>query len=684
MKRKTLLLLLILAFAFFLRLFFFVGCIGSDDIVHSYSAYKIMLGDWSFREGIGNPIAALRLGMTLPVALLFTLFGISEVTSVLFPLLCSLSGILLIFYFGKILINEKVGFIAAFLLALEPNNIINATVLLPDLPLSFFQAVTVFLFLRADTSPKDKKTPFMFFISGLGIGYCWLVKETGLQIGILLALYVFYKIYTRSFKKEYWMILLGLSTIIITESFLFYTVSGTPFFRPASIMNSLNKYAARAQTIYVHVDFLDKIAVTLKKVISENSTFLFSVILFSVSSIYLLIKKKKNCYFLILWSFLIVMVLIGSFTKTYSYQPRRLLVLDFPVILIISIFLAELRILKNKFIIYGLMISLTIGMLFGMLKAPGKLRYSRDTLHVTREIKKFIDTVKDKDVYVDGRTAKNIYFLNKFIWKNNLKIYPSGGYLRPEQASVDLEKIENGYVALDLRIINWLARGQAFEDSTGAMFPEEVYNPPRNWQLVESIEHPHGSGDALIYYVGNSTDIFFEREDIPLPFSDSDGDKNAISDSYSVFSYQKDAQFSYSVTPEEDDSLRTISIEDVSGDEVWFILGKGKFSYAPSHYNIKDYTIEPNTLYQIEADLRSTPGIKSLEMYFFQYGSDGKKNNASYRYIDSTFKFKKFGLRIKTNSASREYRIGFKIRGKGGVFLRQIKIYKINAHDVRS
>lgn len=51
----------------------------------------------------------MRIGLIFPTALFFFLFGINEISAILFPFLCSIGNIILIYYLGELLFNKNVG-----------------------------------------------------------------------------------------------------------------------------------------------------------------------------------------------------------------------------------------------------------------------------------------------------------------------------------------------------------------------------------------------------------------------------------------------------------------------------------------------------------------------------------------------------------------------------------------------
>src|SRR3989338_5315326 len=167
------LLLLIVMFGLFLRLIFFSGMGISDSLEYSKTANDINTG-----KGI-DPNSTLslstRLGLVLPTAFSYRIFGINNFSSVLFVLLTSIGSIILIFYFGKLLFNEKIGLIAAFLMSFFPLDVAHATQLGSDTHSAFFMALGVYVFLCSEKTNKMKYGSG-YLLSGLLIGIGYLVR----------------------------------------------------------------------------------------------------------------------------------------------------------------------------------------------------------------------------------------------------------------------------------------------------------------------------------------------------------------------------------------------------------------------------------------------------------------------------------------------------------------------------
>jgi 4-amino-4-deoxy-L-arabinose transferase-like glycosyltransferase len=118
-------LLLILIFALLIRLHFFIGIGITDDLKYVWSAYLLSSGQWD-KYPI-NVIDPLRSMMVLPLALVFSIFGVSMHSAAIPPLFFSLGNIVLTYLIGKLIFNKNVGLLAAFFLSIIPLDVVYST-----------------------------------------------------------------------------------------------------------------------------------------------------------------------------------------------------------------------------------------------------------------------------------------------------------------------------------------------------------------------------------------------------------------------------------------------------------------------------------------------------------------------------------------------------------------------------
>ena len=81
---------------------FFSGYVSGDDKHYLAQAYRFSIGDFAPGQ---NPWGN-RLGLIIPSAFFMHIFGVNEFSYSLYPLICSLGNIILIYYFGKMLFSK--------------------------------------------------------------------------------------------------------------------------------------------------------------------------------------------------------------------------------------------------------------------------------------------------------------------------------------------------------------------------------------------------------------------------------------------------------------------------------------------------------------------------------------------------------------------------------------------------
>jgi 4-amino-4-deoxy-L-arabinose transferase-like glycosyltransferase len=129
-----------------LRAAFFTGFFGSDELIYSEAAYRIVTGEWP----VSNYIGALRYGVNLPVAMFMKLFGVNELAANLWSFVASVAEVVLVFFIGRMLWGIRAGFLAGLTVALLPLHVHFAGRLMADSPLAFFMTLSCALFLLGE------------------------------------------------------------------------------------------------------------------------------------------------------------------------------------------------------------------------------------------------------------------------------------------------------------------------------------------------------------------------------------------------------------------------------------------------------------------------------------------------------------------------------------------------------
>lgn len=200
--------LLILLLAVELRLLFRTGLADIDALV--YSQFARNMADGIFRLNYeGVPFSATaRVGLYGPVAVLYALFGSSDVTTFAWPFICALLGVAFAYGIGRKVAGESAGLLAAFLWAVLPTGVAASTALMGDGPIAALSMGVVYFLLVAESATGPR------FFGALAAGLvCLLVGLASKPaISLLVVFLVVYAIWKRPKNRLAW---LGLGAALI-------------------------------------------------------------------------------------------------------------------------------------------------------------------------------------------------------------------------------------------------------------------------------------------------------------------------------------------------------------------------------------------------------------------------------------------------------------------------------------
>lgn len=194
-RHEALPVLALLLSALALRLINFTGVVDWDTIEYVYEALALMNGEASF---VPDPRSSLfRIALLMPLSLSLKVFGPSEASVVIYPLLTSVLAILALYCIGRLLSNEASGLIAAGIWAVFPLNVFTSTLFGPDQLLANF---TIFAFLCMILSERKTgwesvaATLLSLAFSTAGV----FVKPSGIFFTMFLSIYSIAKLVKRS------------------------------------------------------------------------------------------------------------------------------------------------------------------------------------------------------------------------------------------------------------------------------------------------------------------------------------------------------------------------------------------------------------------------------------------------------------------------------------------------------
>lgn len=499
MKPRFLLLAIVL-FALTLRLIFFTGVNTSDDAIYYNSVHEILAGN--FHPGF---IMTLRLLLLYPTAFFFYLFGASNFSAGLWPLICSLGTLILIYKIGKLIFDEKVGLLAAFLFSFYPLEVIYGTRLTADLPTELFITASLFLFLKG---LKGKGKPNVFyFLSGIALGLSYLVKELGLLLFVFYFAYMILEILRkRKINWNYSFIFLGFLLVFLFEGFFYYSATGDFLHR---FHESINTYSATSNYWGKGIEpkdiltFYPPAMLNLSNYYPSPNTSIYGFFFYFVfaSIVYLLLKKEKRAYLLILM-FLSMFLYMQAGTRSltryliFGKEMRFLTIITAPSLILIAAFLTS----NKKF----MRILLPISLIFLLATSIFYIYFLSDYLEYgmgecgcmrisdIKQIAEFIKNNPRNTFYVHEGTYDNIRFFLEF---NTTSLKSA--------TNMNETGVKGSYVVFNssLPLLNDCRFEREKHIETA---PDFLCKPPEGWKLVKIIGGRGGDTDReynpAIYY----------------------------------------------------------------------------------------------------------------------------------------------------------------------------------------
>lgn len=225
----------ILAFALILRLHYYIGIGVTDDVEYTRTAQHAASGHpfyFDFLTSQSN--GQIRFMSIFPVAVCFKLLGYKVSSANVYFLFCSLGAMVLVYLIGKRLFDDSVGLLAAFLYSIFPLDVYYSTQISGDIVVPFYMLLGIYLLV--------KERPFA---AGVVWGICLNAKENGIFFIPFLAAYLLscwksgpienpeerFPTANRQPFQILKSVLSGFSLIFVMELFLFYSMTGNPFYR---------------------------------------------------------------------------------------------------------------------------------------------------------------------------------------------------------------------------------------------------------------------------------------------------------------------------------------------------------------------------------------------------------------------------------------------------------------------
>lgn len=235
-SRDWLLMIGIAAISIVVRVAFYTGFFGSDEVTYVQAARDAAAGLWSNPSYIG----AIRLGMNYAMAAAIVVFGSSEAAVASWSLLCSVLEIGVVYWFAKHAFGRAVAVVAALVLSLSPLHVHLAGRIMADSPVALFITLTFALLFEAERRGERA----LFIGAGLAAGFVFWIKEAA-EIFILIPLAS--AALGRRNLRSYWAFGLAATAVVVANFAAMWMLTGNPLHLLDSVRASVTRYAGLAQ-----------------------------------------------------------------------------------------------------------------------------------------------------------------------------------------------------------------------------------------------------------------------------------------------------------------------------------------------------------------------------------------------------------------------------------------------------
>nr|WP_316639095.1 glycosyltransferase family 39 protein [uncultured Roseateles sp.] len=319
-------LMLVLLLACGLRLLFFTGFYGSDEVTYLESAVGVLDGSWPRSDYVGS----IRYGVNIPMAAFMKAFGISESVAGLWGLCTSVGEVGLVFVAARLFWGRQEAWLAALCLAFLPIHVHFAGRLMADAPLAFFLT----LFFLATWIAEQRMHWLGYVAAGLALGTVFWIKDAVFFLSLpMLGLYIV--VYRRWHGRWLWLAA-GALLMVVANGLLMWRVQGDFFHLYAVGQRGLSRIAPVSST---SVEYYFKYLL-----LDVRHT--FALFYLALGAAFMIFRRPERRAvfsrpegYVLLWAF----GFLAALSLLKLRQANYMLIFVAPLALLAGYFLAQLR-----------------------------------------------------------------------------------------------------------------------------------------------------------------------------------------------------------------------------------------------------------------------------------------------------------------------------------------------------
>ena len=473
-------LLAIVLFAAVVRWCFFIGFgVSGDDFIYARMSDGLARHGWQavdLHTGVNY-----RLGLSVPLALLFRAGGINDFTYVIYPLLMSLVSIVVVFLLGRRLFGTTAGLTAALLLLTCPFDAVFASSMTIDVITSSLMALTVLAFLAAREASRARRFASAL-LGAAAIVAAYMIKEPALYVLPCLGALTLVRIRNRGAVAGDVVFYGALGTGLATMCVLDYWATGDALNRlHVTLSQAGSATGPISETLLQYPRWI-----WLR---TPEGTRPFGYLFYALvpALLYLVARRPVRAHVPLLWLLVVVLLLefLPKQLHPLTLSPRWIRYLHAwlaPTSLVIAAALEDLRRWRRS----AFLVCLLVLAMSDLWEARTLHRVWADP-HVDRnEAARFLAALPPKPVYSDFWLTERYSFVMQYAptistpWELNRKPLQLGVIEKDDFAT--LWTIPQGYV------VTGGSRG--IEVGMFSVLNLKGREPPARWRLLKEIARP--------------------------------------------------------------------------------------------------------------------------------------------------------------------------------------------------
>lgn len=413
---------IILLLALGLRLFFYVGMGPRDDIAYIGSARDIQTSHFNLPQSYSSNIFAVRMMVYLPVLFSWKLFGMSEFSSSLYFIFCSLLLIITGYFIARILYGPVEAIITAWILCLLPLDLVFSSQIMPDLPQAALGSSALLFFLIG----KKRQNNLYFVLSGIIGALALMSKEFALIYYIVLLFFIGHSVITRDLQPTKALsslsLILGSSAVVLFLFWLPYLIENIPWAPIKVILNN----ATAEKNANPDNWFYFKVMFNLYKHPWSTRYFGIFYYLVALSLVYIAVRDFRTSGPIVCWLFFYLFFIqwLGPWLAgriTCERMERFLIPLSLPAGLILA---RSLGLMWRIHRFTKIVTSITVIILsYSLFTTTIGFAYPSESIHLwdLKRAARLLPRLADYPLYADHGSSHKLAFLTSY--KLNVRGY---------------------------------------------------------------------------------------------------------------------------------------------------------------------------------------------------------------------------------------------------------------------